>query len=144
MPDKPDTQDLKAFLTEWSHWLDATRIRMRKLDITREKLDRIPDVAARDQHGDAIGLGLDQRPPSDVVSGSFEPSISEGTRAGERPFWASIREYCRPIQLTDFIGGLIDAELPTWRHRLHPAAAAAPMNSTWCCLPKVGAYPQPD
>jgi hypothetical protein len=29
MPDEPDTQDLKTFLTEWSHWLHATRIRMR-------------------------------------------------------------------------------------------------------------------
>jgi hypothetical protein len=35
------SQDIKALLTEWTHWLDDTRIRMRKLHITREQLVRI-------------------------------------------------------------------------------------------------------
>jgi len=44
MSDETDTQDLKAFLTEWSHRLYANRIRMRKLHITREQLDRILEL----------------------------------------------------------------------------------------------------
>jgi hypothetical protein len=69
MADNTDTQDLKAFLTEWSHWLDASRVRMRKLHITREQLDRILELLPEGRQGEAIGPGPDLQPTCAVVSG---------------------------------------------------------------------------
>jgi hypothetical protein len=69
MADDTVTQDLEAFLTEWSHWLDASRIRMRKLHITREQLDRILELLPEGQQGETISRGADLQPPSAVASG---------------------------------------------------------------------------
>jgi len=81
MPDETDAQDIKALLTEWSHWFDDTRIRMRKLRVTWEQLVRILDAAARDQQDETIGPDPDQRPPTVGSSGHLDPSKAEEARA---------------------------------------------------------------
>src|SRR5215831_13262241 len=54
------------------------------------------------------------------ASGRLEVSMAEGARAGLRPFWRCYSRILLTYTTDRFIGGLIDAELPTWRRRPNP------------------------